>query len=288
MNVLIFGAKGNLGQDLVRAFAAAGHSVTGLDRESLDVTDAGAVRAAIVGRGFDAVVNAVAWNNVDAAEDPANRAAVFAVNAATPRTMACAAKEAGAAFVHYSTEYVFSGTKPEGYVEDDATDPISVYGESKAEGERGVREAGGRWYVCRLSKLFGRPGSSASSKPSFVSVMLSLAEKRPELTIVDEEVGTPSYTADIAEATVRLLAGGFAPGIYHVVNEGPGVTWYGFAEEFFGILGTKVKRTPVSSAAFPKPAKRPKYAQLRNTKFPPLRGRADALKAFFAEARETA
>jgi len=287
MKVIIFGAKGNLGQDLVEVFASAGHQVTAVDREDIDITDAPAVRRRIGDGGFDAVINAAAWNNVDGAEDPANRPAVWALNAEAPGVMAEAAKAAGAAFIHYSTDYVFEGDKPEGYREDDETRPVSVYGESKLAGERSALAAAGRAYVCRLSKIFGRPGSSGLSKPSFVSVMVNLAKTKPELAIVDEEVGSPTYTQDIAAATLKLLEEKFEPGIYHLINEGPGVTWYGFAEEFFGLLGVKTLRRPVSSALFPKPARRPKFARLLNTKFPPLRSRLEALQAFLAGRPET-
>jgi dTDP-4-dehydrorhamnose reductase len=283
MKVAVFGAKGNLGQDLVAAFEAAGHEVAAFDREDIDVTDGQALADRIASGGYGAVINSVAWNNVDGAEDAANRGAVFTLNVEVPRVMAEAAKAAGAAFVHYSTDYVFAGDKPEGYSESDEPRPISVYGQSKLQGEQAVAAAGGRWYVCRLSKIFGRPGASELSKPSFVSVMVRLAKTKPELTVVDEEVGSPSYTRDIAEATVKLVADGFPAGVYHLVNEGPGVTWYGFAEEFFGILGVKTPRKPVPSSMFPKPAKRPMLAKLVNTKFPPLRPRVEALKAFFDE-----
>ncbi len=288
MKVLVVGAKGNLGQDLVRVFADAGFEVVAADREELDVTDHDAVAAKVAAGGFGAVVNAVAYNNVDGAEEPANWPVAWALNAVAPRTLAQAARDAGAAFVHCSTDYVFAGDRPEGYAEDDEPGPISRYGETKLAGERAVADVGGRWYVCRLSKIFGRPGSSAASKPSFVSVMTKLAKTKPELAIVDEEVGMPTYTRDVAEATLRLVTEPFAPGVYHLVNEGPGVTWYGFAEEFFGILGVTVPRRPVSSAEFPKPAKRPKFAALRNTKFPKLRSRVDALKAYFREAPDAA
>lgn len=284
MKVLVLGAQGNLGQDLVRAFSSSGHEVEGLDRDGLDVTDAAAVRDRIASGGYGAVVNAVAYNDVDGAEDPAKREIAFKLNAEAPGVMAAAAKEAGAAFVHYSTDYVFSGTRPEGYREDDAPDPVSAYGESKAAGERAVAEAGGRWFICRTSKLYGKPGTSPLAKPSFVGVMVGLAKTKPELSIVDEEVGMPTYTADLAEATVRLVTGEYAPGIYHLVNEGPGVTWYGFAEEFFGALGITTPRKPVPMSAFPRPAKRPLFAPLKNAKFPPLRPRIEALKAFFKES----
>lgn len=283
MKTLILGAKGNLGQDLVRVFIAAGHEVVAYDRAELDISDAAAVRRVISDGGFGAVLNAVAWNNVDGAEDQANRPAVWTLNVEAPRVMAGACKEAGAAFVHFSSDYVFEGVKEEGYVEDDETRPVSVYGQSKLAGEKAVAAAGGQWYVCRLSKIFGLPGTSASSKPSFVSIMTGLAKTKPELAIVDEEVGMPSYTRDIAEATAKLLAHGYASGIYHIVNEGPGVTWYGFAEEFFGLLCVRTPRKPVSSSLFPKPAKRPKFAKLVNTKFPLLRPRSEALRAYFEE-----
>lgn len=288
MKVLILGAKGNLGQDLVRAFSAAGNAVDALDREQLDVTDEAAVRSAVAAGGYGAVVNSTAFNNVDAAEDPANAAAVRALNVDAPRVMAEAAKAAGAAFVHYSSDYVFEGEKPEGYAEDDEPNPVSAYGRSKLDGERAVAAAGGRWYVCRTSKLYGIPGASTASKPSFVTVMSNLAKMKPELSIVDEEVGMPTYTVDLAEATVKLVSERYEPGIYHLVNEGPGVTWYGFAGEFFGLQGIATPRKPVPMSAFPRPAKRPRFAALRNTKFPPLRPRIEALEAFFAEAREKA
>lgn len=280
MKALVVGAKGNLGQDLVLAFRKAGHDVTGADREDLDVTDAASVRSFVSGGGFDAVVNAVAWNDVDGAEDPAKRPLAWALNVDAPRVLAEASNASGAAFVHYSTDYVFEGMKEEGYREDDEAKPISAYGASKLAGERAVAETGGRWYVCRLSKIFGRPGVSATSKPGFLAIMHRLAREKPELSIVDDEVGSPSYTVDIAEATVKLLTEAFPPGIYHLVNEGPGVTWYGFAEEFFGLAGVTTPRKPVPASLFPKPAQRPKSARLLNTTFPPLRSRAEALKAF--------
>lgn len=288
MKALIFGANGNLGQDLVRAFADAGHEPVGLGREGGDVTDVAATLARILDGKYDVIVNAAAYNNVDAAEDPSNRNLVFALNADAPRVMAEAARQAGATFVHFSTDYVFDGQKTEGYAEHDEPRPLSVYGESKLAGERAVAAAGGRAFIVRTSKLFGLPGSSRSAKPSFVAVMTNLAKTKPELSIVDEEVGMPTYTADLAEATVRLVTGNFDPGIYHLVNDGPGVTWYGFADEFFGIQGITTPRKPVPMSAFPRPAKRPLHAALRNTKFPPLRPRVEALKAFFAESKETA
>lgn len=285
MKTLIFGAGGNLGQELVRAFKSAGHVVTGLDRKSCELRDGvlDGLRQRILASGCDVIVNAIAYNDVDGAETPPGRNDAWMTNGSFPTVMARAAKTAGATFVHYSTDYVFDGTKPEGYREDDRPNPLSVYGKSKHLGEEWVRGAGGRSYICRTSKLFGKPGRSRSAKPSFVSAMLERAKAGHPLRIIDDEVGMPTYTADLAEATVRLVAGEHAPGTYHLVNEGPGVTWYGFAEEFFGLLGIGVPREPVPASAFPRPAPRPSRAALVNTKFPPLRPRIEALAAFFRE-----
>lgn len=286
MKVLVIGADGALGQDLMDAFRAAGHEPEGSVRADLDVTDEDAVHDRIVGGGYDVVVNATAYNDVDGAETPEGRTLAFAVNATAPGFMARACHDAGIRLVHYSSDYVFAGTKPEGYAEDDAPDPINAYGESKAAGEHAVLESDVEGYVCRTSKIYGRPGTAAGSKPSFVSVMLRLAAEKPALTIVDEEVGCPTFTADIAAATVTLLEEDFASGVYHFVNEGDGVTWYGFAEEVFGVAGVGTPRTPVSSDAFPKPAKRPKFGALRNTRFPKFRSRREALAAYLETAKQ--
>ena len=283
MKVLVLGAKGTLGQDLVNVFSACDAEVVGLSRADFDVTDKDAIRDAVLGKGYDIVINAVAVNDVDGAEDPMKQDIYWAVNAEAPGIMAAAAKEAGATFVHYSTDYVFDGRKEEGYTEDDDPRPISFYGESKLGGEDAVLEIGGRSFICRLSKLYGKPGTSENSKPSFIDTMVRLAQTHPALTIVDEEVGMPTYTYDIAEATSALIGWDYEPGIYHLVNEGPGVTWYGFAEEFFDILGIETPRTPAPSSAFPKPAARPLHGMLLNTKFSLLRSREEALKAYFKE-----
>ncbi len=282
MKILLAGASGNLGQDIVRVFRAAGHEVVETDRGQLDITDAAAVVRVIDEVHPDIVINTAAYNAVDKVEDPAVYPIAFAINATGPKNLAEACAARSILFVHYSTDYVFAGDKPEGYTEDDVPHPISKYGETKAAGEDFVRAAGGAWYIVRLSKIFGTPGISDVAKPSFVSLMLRLAKEKPSLSIVDEEVGMPTYTNDIAEATLRMVTTGTPPGVYHVVNEGAGVTWYQFAEEIFGIAGVTTPRTPVPSSAFPRAAHVPKFAMLRNTKLPKLRPRIDALRAFLS------
>lgn len=280
MKILLTGASGNLGQDIVRVFEAAGHDVVQTDRNELDITDALTVAAAIDREKPDVVINAAAYNAVDKCEDSGVYPVAYAINATGPKNIAEACAARNIPFVHYSTDYVFAGDKPEGYVEDDEPSPISKYGESKFAGEKFVIAAGGQWYICRLSKIFGRPGISEAAKPSFVSFMLRLAAEKPSLSIVDEEVGSPSYTKDIAEATLGMLVDARPSGVYHMANEGAGVTWYQFAEEIFSIVGTTTPRIPVSSSAFPRAAKAPKFALLLNTKLPKLRPRIDALREF--------
>jgi dTDP-4-dehydrorhamnose reductase len=280
MRIIVLGSQGNLGRQLVDFGRRSGNRVTLVDREDVDLTDSAAAYRTVRDGHFDAVFNAVAWNDVDGAEDPANRQAVWRLNAELPGVLAAAAAETGAAFVHYSSDYVFAGDRPSGYEEGDRPDPISEYGRSKWAGEQAVASVGRNSFVCRTSKLFGPAGDSPVSKPGFVDMMLRLSSSRPELSLVDEEVGCPTYTADLAEASYRLLDGGFDPGTYHLVNSGPGVTWYAFAEEFFQLAGIDVRRRPVSSAEFPKPAARPKMAFLKNTKFPPMRPRVEALRHY--------
>ena len=280
MKILITGDQGMLGQDLVKVLGAAGHELIKTDRAELDITDADGVNAYIAQHKPEVVINAAAYNFVDKVEEPEGYQAAMAVNAKGPENLAKAAKENGSLFVHYSTDYVFKGDKPEGYVESDQTDPISKYGETKAAGEQAVQDVGGDYYICRLSKIFGEPAAGESAKESFVSLMLRLAEKMPELKIVDEQVGCPSYTLDIARTTAWMLENRPETGIYHIVNEGPGVTWYAFAKEIFEIAGVTTPFKPVPASEFPRAATPPAFAQLLNTKLPKLRERREALQAF--------
>ncbi len=280
MKTLITGGKGMLGKDIVALLLHAGWGVIVTDREDLDITKEEDVMAFVAKYQPQVIINCAASNFVDDIEQDAVFEKAFAINAYGPRNLARAAKSVGATFVHYSTDYVFPGEKTEGYIEFDQTRPISRYGLTKEMGEKFVAGEGGQYYICRLSKIFGEPGLTDGSKESFVALMLRLAKEKPELNVVHEEVGCPSFTKDIAEKTVELLYGPYEPGIYHLVNEGPGVTWYEFAKEIFDIAGVITPVNPVPSSAYPKPASRPKFAALRNTKLPPMRPRLDALREF--------
>ena len=280
MKVLVTGGKGALGQDVRDVFVATGHEVTALDREGLDITNRDQVMRLVSELKPEVIVNCAAYNLMDQAEDPAVYPLAYAINATGPGNLAEAALSIGATIVHVSTDCVFPGDKPEGYLETDQTHPISKYGESKLAGEQLVAQAGGNYYIARTSRLFGRPASSADAKESFVMLMLRLAASKPELSIIDEEVGMPTYTPDLALAIHELVADGHPYGIYHLVNSGEGVTWFAFTEEFFKLKNVTTPRKPVPAAAFPKPAARPKFTVLKNTKFPPLRSRLEALKEF--------
>lgn len=295
--VVILGAHGTLGQQLAQVFPKA----LAWDRTDLDVTDQSAARAKLSEvPNLAAVLNCVAYNDVDGAEADENREIAFLLNAAVPAQLAALCAELGAAFVHYSTGFVFRGDH-ESYIESDQPDPISVYAASKAEGERAVLDSGmatgGANYIIRTNVLFGPKGASEASKPAFVDIMAGLSKKTNLVKVVDDEVYSITYAPDLAAATKSLLTAGKDPGIYHIVNSGYS-SWYGLATEVFRGLGLEINsalpeegadtipdgRTitvlPVPGTEFPRPAKRPARVVLANTKLPELRAWQDALSEY--------
>ena len=278
-NVLILGARGTLGGQLLKLLPGA----TGWDREDVDVTDPSALRARIAGLGFvpGAVINCVAFNDVDGAEDRPEMAA--ALNADLVGDLARLTRELGVPLVHYGTNYVFDGVKGE-YAESDEPAPLSAYGRSKLMGERLLAEHGGQWYVVRTSVIFGPKGESDLSKKSFVDLMLDLSAKRDTLQVVSDEINSLTYAPDLALATCRLLEAAPAPGVYHATNAG-GASWFEFAREIFRLAGKNVAVVPVPSTSFPRKAARPPKAILLNTKLPPVRPWQEALAEFLGAAR---
>lgn len=269
-----------LGQDLVKTCQKDKfNQVYAWDFEDIDITDKESVNKKIKKVDPDVVINAAAYNAVDKAEEPEGFRIAMAVNAEGPKHLAEACKEIGAVFATYSSDYVFRGDKEAGYQEEDKPDPISKYGQSKLVGEKNVQKVGGRFFIIRTQKLFGREGTGKEVKKSFVDTMIELSKKLPELKVVDEELSCFTYTPDLAKATRFLLEGNFPPGIYHITNSEP-CTWYQCAKSIFKILERKVKVIPVPASAFPRPAKRPKYSVLLNTKMPPIRSYKEALKEF--------
>jgi len=251
MRYLVVGAGGMLGTDLQTALA--GREVTALTRSRLDVTDASAVAAAVAGHGV--VINASAYTKVDDAESHESDA--FAVNAVGAGNLATAAAAAGAKLVQVSTDYVFDGAATTPYAESTPTAPVSAYGRSKAEGERLVLAAHPDGsYIVRTAWLYGENGGN------FARTMLSLAASRPTVSVVDDQLGQPTWTLDLATQIVALLDNDAPAGVYHGTNSGS-TSWFGFARAVFAESGLDPDRVlPTTSADFVRPAPRPAYSVL--------------------------
>ena len=272
--VLILGSKGTLGGQLVKLYSEA----VGWDREDIDVLDYPSLRAKIGSLGFtpDAIVNCVAFNDVDGAEDRPDRA--FALNADFVGELAAHVKDMGVPLVHYSTNYVFDGVQGE-YAEADPPAPLSVYGRSKLRGEQMAAASGAWYYVVRTAVIFGPKGASDLSKKSFVDIMLDLSARKDTLQVVSDEINSLTYAPDLAAGTRGLLGALPPPGIYHLTNSG-GASWFDFAQEIFRMAGRNVTVLPVPSTQFPRKAARPATAILLNTKLPALRPWKAALAEF--------
>lgn len=255
MNWVVTGAAGMLGVDVVDVLRAAGHTVVPLPRTDLDVRDPRACRDAV--EGADAVVNAAAWTDVDGAE--AQEQAAFAVNATGAANVARACALHGAALVHVSTDYVFDGSVTEPYPVDAPIDPVNAYGRTKAAGEWAVRSEHPDAYVVRTAWLYGAHGRS------FVRTMMRLADERETVDVVDDQRGQPTWTHDLAVFVRDLVVeGGRRPGVHHGTSSGE-ATWCDLARETFALGGKDPGRVrPVASAAFPRPAPRPRYSVLAN------------------------
>jgi dTDP-4-dehydrorhamnose reductase len=272
---LVTGAGGMLGRDLLAALS--GCDVTAADRASLDITDAAAVEVAVA--GHDVVVNCAAWTAVDAAESA--EPAAFDVNAVGAGLLARACARHGAALVQVSTDYVFDGTASEPYAEAAAPAPCSAYGRTKAAGERVVRaELPERHWILRTAWLYGEHG------PNFVRTMARLEAERDTVDVVDDQLGQPTWTGDLAERVVATVGGGAPYGTYHATSSGQ-TTWFGLAHAVFELLGADPSRVrPTSSAAFVRPAPRPAYSVLGHDRWaaaglPPMRPWHEALREAF-------
>lgn len=282
MTTLITGSQGMLGQYLVKVFESAGHDVISATRKDLDITNAESVLSFVQDKKPDVIINSAAYNLVDKVEEPEIFELAMKINAKGPENLAKVAQAIGARFVHFSTDYVFDGEKGDYYTENDTPNPISKYGETKLEGERLALQACEKTFICRVVKLFGNPATGESGKEGFIDIMLRLNRDLPDLKIVDDEYGLPTYALDVARAVLELLEKDYSPGIYHLVNEGEPVSVYGFAKEVFEAMGITENYRPCPRSDFPRPAKCPHYSPLANTKFPKLRPRAEALAEFLA------
>jgi dTDP-4-dehydrorhamnose reductase len=272
---LVTGAGGMLAADLVRVLE--GRQVTALGRRDLDITDAAAVREAVV--GHDVVINTAAFTNVDAAES--DKQTAFAVNATGAGNVADAAAAVGARLVHVSTDYVFDGTGTRPYAEDSPRAPLGAYGRSKAAGEELVQRHPGV-YLVRTAWLYGEHGSN------FARTMLRLAGERDTVSVVTDQVGQPTWSRDLAAAIVALVDAEAPFGIYHGTNAGE-ASWFDFARAIFEESGLDPERVkPTDSSSFTRPAPRPAYSVLSHAawataRLPAPRPWRDALHTAIAE-----
>jgi dTDP-4-dehydrorhamnose reductase len=251
LTILLTGATGQVGWELRKSLAPLGE-VKYFDRFGLDLADPSQLVAAARALRPRTIVNAAAYTAVDKAES--ERDAAFAVNATAPGVLAEEAKRLGALLVHYSTDYVFDGEKAAPYVEDDPTHPVSVYGESKLAGERAIAASGCRYLILRTSWVYGPRGKN------FYLTMLRLAKERPELKVVDDQVGAPTSSLEIARATATLLDRD-AQGLYHMAAAGE-TSWCGFARAILKRAGSTIPVVPIGTKDYPTPARRPRNSRL--------------------------
>jgi len=262
VKILVTGAKGQLGREAVLAFTAQGHEVTGLGRVELNLAEASDVAGSIAAYQADWVVNCAAYTQVDRAEDEVELA--FAVNRDAARAIAQGAKQGRSHLLHVSTDFIFGGKQVTPYREEDKGDALSVYGRSKWEGEVAVMDVMPQALVLRTAWVYGMHGNN------FVKTILRLMAERDELKVVDDQIGTPSWTGDIVQA-MQILMKNDAAGIYHFTNEGV-ASWYDLAYEILSVapsLGYPVQAKrlhPIPSSEWPCAAKRPAYSVLGKEK----------------------
>ncbi|MGN4614432.1 dTDP-4-dehydrorhamnose reductase [Bacillus cereus group sp. MYBK71-2] len=252
MRVLVTGAKGQLGQDVVKLLKEQTWEVFGFGREELNITDEKQVSEKVLLIQPDIIIHTAAYTQVDQAES--DEEVAFKVNAEGTKYLAQAAEAVGAKFCYVSTDYVFDGTKDTPYKTDDQTNPQTVYGKSKLVGEQYTREYCSKSYIVRTSWVFGLYGNN------FVKTMLRLAEENKELGVVHDQVGSPTYTADLARFIISLVQTD-KYGVYHGSNSGV-CSWYEFAKEIFKQSEIEVIVNPLKTEDFPRPAVRPKYSVL--------------------------
>jgi dTDP-4-dehydrorhamnose reductase len=262
MKVLVTGASGQLGRETVLALQTAGKDVVGTDRKELDFSRPDTVAKGIAAHQADWVINCAAYTHVDKAEEEREQALL--VNRNSAKAVAEGVAAYGGRLLHVSTDFIFDGEQSHPYAEPDPVNPLGAYGQSKWEGERAVRDTMPDAVIVRTAWVYGVHGHN------FVKTMLRLAAERDELRVVDDQIGTPAWTADISRALLSLIEAD-ARGVFHFTNEGV-ASWYDFASEIIANardLGfpLKVQKiSPIPSTDFPLPATRPAYSVLSKVK----------------------
>ena len=256
MKVLVTGTKGQLGYDVVNELEKRGHTAVAVDIEEMDITDAVSVERVITEAEVEAVIHCAAYTAVDAAED--NVEICRRVNAEGTENIAKVCKKLDLKMIYISTDYVFDGEGERPWEPDDERHPLNVYGQTKYEGELAVEKYLEKYFIVRIAWVFGVNGKN------FIKTMLKLSETHEELNVVDDQVGSPTYTYDLAVLLVDMVESD-KYGRYHATNEGL-CTWYEFAKEIFRQAGVEVKVNPVTSDMFPAKAKRPKNSRMSKEK----------------------
>lgn len=280
MKVLVTGTKGQLGYDVVKELEKRGHTAVSVDIEEMDITDAASVNQVITEAGVEAVIHCAAYTAVDAAEE--NVELCRKVNAEGTENIAKVCKKLDLKMIYISTDYVFDGEGERPWEADDERHPLNVYGQTKYEGELAVEKYLEKYFIVRIAWVFGVNGKN------FIKTMLKLSETHSELNVVDDQVGSPTYTYDLAVLLVDMVETE-KYGRYHATNEGL-CTWYEFAKEIFRQAGVDVKVNPVTSEMFPAKAKRPKNSRMSKEKleengFHRLPTWQNALERYLSEIR---
>ena len=273
MKILITGSNGMLGHDLINALE--NHELIITNSKTLDITDKDHTIEFICDVKPDVVINSAAYTDVDGCEE--NQDIAYAVNGEGVQNLALACRKVDCPLVHISTDYIFNGKNDRPWVEDDEIGPISVYGKSKLKGEQAILETLDKYFIVRTAWLYGINGRN------FPKTMLELAENHSEITVVYDEVGTPTYTPDLARGISELIETDYY-GIYHLTNSGS-CSWCEFAKYIFEVAGKDVNVIPVTAAEFARPAPRPSYSVLENKNwkengFKPLRDYKEAIKEY--------
>ena len=256
MKVLVTGVKGQLGYDVVKELEKRGHQPIGVDRDEMDLMDNKMIQKVVGDLKPEAIIHCAAYTAVDKAEEDTD--ICYQVNTEATKVIAECAKKLDIKMIYISTDYVFDGTKEGEYVETDVPNPVNVYGSSKFKGEQHVQELLEKYYIVRTSWVFGINGNN------FIKTMRRLGLERDELNIVHDQVGSPTYTADLAPLLVDMIETD-KYGVYHVTNEGF-CSWYEFANEIFEQSEIEVKVSPISTDKYPTLAKRPLNSRLNKHK----------------------